>query len=621
MNIAVTNALLPERAAAGVPYQVHQLANALMRAGTRRNGVLVQPAAAPMRATGCIGSRGRACPLAILPFFMAFGSARTDFSSFDVVNVHGDNYLLGRSTPVVRTFHGTAADELKNARTLRREAVLPADDRARAHRCRAGRSRRRRFGGNAVRHAGRARRDSLRCRPRGVCAGRKERTADGVVRRHRGRPEARCVARRDFHEAGAAVGARRRVAMVCEATGTAPGVRRYGRVSTERTGRAVGSAWAFCLPSTYEGFGVPYIEAMAARTAVVATSPNAGARRGARGRTYGSYVADGDLAAELTRILSDAAHRADLEHRGAERARDFAWDRIAATIRGRLPRRGTHRDDAARVLQVLEATLGGTRRYVDDVFDGAGERPAQRAGVLVAPRRRGFRRPARPHARRRLEPLRARHAPAHRSAQRCRLRARPAQDLSRVQARRRARAQLESRRDRAPGHSGNAPASGARVFAAFHRRQPALDLPADRSRPGTPPRRPLRRQHERAPRTRDVEAFTAGPRARRQPGDSVRRLRAARPANGTARPRSARRRSGRRGDRTRDAAERTPDVRRFRRPAAREIRRVARDLGRRRRVASRDGSTHRRSRSAGYAARSPVGRKTFDRIWPRAISS
>ncbi len=36
-------------------------------------------------------------------------------------------------------------------------------------------------------------------------------------------------------------------------------------------------AWILCLPSTYEGFGVPYIEAMASGTVAVA-SPNPGAK-------------------------------------------------------------------------------------------------------------------------------------------------------------------------------------------------------------------------------------------------------------------------------------------------------------------------------------------------------
>jgi glycosyltransferase involved in cell wall biosynthesis len=49
-----------------------------------------------------------------------------------------------------------------------------------------------------------------------------------------------------------------------------------GRVSEEELTRLYGAAWVFCLPSIYEGFGIPYIEAMASGCAVVAT-PNPGA--------------------------------------------------------------------------------------------------------------------------------------------------------------------------------------------------------------------------------------------------------------------------------------------------------------------------------------------------------
>lgn len=49
------------------------------------------------------------------------------------------------------------------------------------------------------------------------------------------------------------------------------GVRVLGKVSLERLTEFYRRAWLFCLPSSYEGFGVPYIEAMASGTAVVAT--------------------------------------------------------------------------------------------------------------------------------------------------------------------------------------------------------------------------------------------------------------------------------------------------------------------------------------------------------------
>ena len=50
----------------------------------------------------------------------------------------------------------------------------------------------------------------------------------------------------------------------------------FGRVDAVRLAELYRKAWVFCLPSTYEGFGVPYIEAMASGTVVVAT-PNPGA--------------------------------------------------------------------------------------------------------------------------------------------------------------------------------------------------------------------------------------------------------------------------------------------------------------------------------------------------------
>ena len=58
-------------------------------------------------------------------------------------------------------------------------------------------------------------------------------------------------------------------------------------------------AWVFCYPSIYEGFGIPYIEAMAAGTAIV-TSPNAGAGEVLKNGRYGIICDDDHFADDLS---------------------------------------------------------------------------------------------------------------------------------------------------------------------------------------------------------------------------------------------------------------------------------------------------------------------------------
>ncbi len=41
------------------------------------------------------------------------------------------------------------------------------------------------------------------------------------------------------------------------------GITVLGRLDDEELAREYRAAWVFCLPSSYEGFGIPYAEAMA----------------------------------------------------------------------------------------------------------------------------------------------------------------------------------------------------------------------------------------------------------------------------------------------------------------------------------------------------------------------
>ena len=101
------------------------------------------------------------------------------------------------------------------------------------------------------------------------------------------------------------------------------------------------AAWVCAAPSTYEGFGLPYLEAMACGTAVIAT-PNSGSIE-VLGKGYAGLVEDGDFAAALMKMLGDPDRRRALELAGIRRAADFSVDRMIDQYEALLTEvRGSH---------------------------------------------------------------------------------------------------------------------------------------------------------------------------------------------------------------------------------------------------------------------------------------
>jgi phosphatidyl-myo-inositol alpha-mannosyltransferase len=110
-----------------------------------------------------------------------------------------------------------------------------------------------------------------------------------------------------------------------------------GRLSEAEKIERLRSATVFCAPSLRgESFGVVLLEAMAARTAVVATMLP-GYANVARADLDALLVAPGDagaLAAALRRVLFDADLNARLVESGADRATGFSMAQLAAQYEG-----------------------------------------------------------------------------------------------------------------------------------------------------------------------------------------------------------------------------------------------------------------------------------------------
>jgi glycosyltransferase involved in cell wall biosynthesis len=275
---------------------------------------------------------------------------RLDTSDLDVLHLHGDDWFyLRRRVATVRTFHGSALYEARFATRARRQVSQYVTYGLELI---AGRLATSTYGVNPAPEPLQRIEGHLPLAvalPDRVSSERPGPPTILFVGTWEGRKRGRMLHRafsRDVlpHVPDA------RLVMVSEHCEPGPGVDWVKRPSDAALAELYRTAWLFCMPSSYEGFGLPYIEAMSHGTPVI-TTPNPGSRFVLDGGRCGRIVAQERLGEEITSLIRDPGARAALAAVGRERAADFGWaaliDRHERAYRSAIARFGETGDRGA----------------------------------------------------------------------------------------------------------------------------------------------------------------------------------------------------------------------------------------------------------------------------------
>lgn len=252
-----------------------------------------------------------------------------DYREFDVIVAHGDSLLLPlRGKPVVRVLHGSALGEARSARSPGRfllQSGVYVQELLTAL-----------LQNGVVGVSENTRRDNPfvnRVIPHGVDVrifkpgnGRSPEPSIVFVGTLAGRKRGRFLLDLFTREVQPAF-PDATLCMVGERGPERPGVRYRTGVSDTALAALYQRAWLYASPSVYEGFGLPYLEAMACGTPVVATA-NPGSLEVLDNGRYGALASDADFARVLKTLLADAPQRAGLGASGLRRVREFSLERM-----------------------------------------------------------------------------------------------------------------------------------------------------------------------------------------------------------------------------------------------------------------------------------------------------
>lgn len=122
---------------------------------------------------------------------------------------------------------------------------------------------------------------------------------------------------------------RKRLQEAARATGVEASVRVLGYIDDALLVGLYHHCLAYIFPSSYEGFGLPILEAMACGAPVLTSTLSALGEVAGEAALTLPVIELGLLAEGIARIASDGALRASLRERGLEHAKTFTWERCA----------------------------------------------------------------------------------------------------------------------------------------------------------------------------------------------------------------------------------------------------------------------------------------------------
>ncbi|MFP4013659.1 MAG: glycosyltransferase family 4 protein [Chitinispirillaceae bacterium] len=328
MKIAFFTKQLPSDEPNGVSVQVHRLAEALTSLGHHVVCFSFSPKPAGAKYEHCLlqWGGGGAVYKKFAPGLMF---RKIDTEGFDILHYHGDDYLCTGAHNRVRTFYGSALFEAIHSSKVKRflyQSLFYVFELASCMRkgTKVGISQ------NTCRVLPFVRTDIPCSVPLGLYAPGKRKSetpsilfVGGINNRKRGHLVLEAFQREILPVHPDCV-----LYVVGPENCSGTNVIYEGKLTQIELVSLFQKCWVYCMTSSYEGFGVPAIEAMACGSSVVAVR-NPGVLEIIRDKVNGMLCSDHDFGRKVNEVIADRGLRSTLVHNGLEAVKRYDSEKVA----------------------------------------------------------------------------------------------------------------------------------------------------------------------------------------------------------------------------------------------------------------------------------------------------